>query len=159
MEENQICENCGLTADKHFIRFNKNGFSLDCFPSGKKKFVPKKNKIEMCCDNPECIAQHLRDKLTKKNENHNPEKSDEDIFREVEKYFDGYVPSTANKIREAIKRGYQKAIDLTREDERKKLKELKRLWREKCKRMDIMSGNVAIYEFENLLKNMEKKYD
>jgi hypothetical protein len=31
------------------------------------------------------------------------------------------------------------------------IKQLKKLWREKCKRMDIMSGRVAIFELECLI--------
>ena len=27
----------------------------------------KNNEIEMCCDNPKCIAEHLRNKMTNKN--------------------------------------------------------------------------------------------
>jgi len=40
-------------------------------------------------------------------------KTQNEILKEVEKYMGGYVPSTANKIKEAIRKGYEKAISLT----------------------------------------------
>ncbi len=39
------------------------------------------------------------------------------------------------------------------------LEKIKKLWKEKCKRMEIMSGDVAIYELNNILDGIkgEKK--
>jgi hypothetical protein len=39
------------------------------------------------------------------------------------------------------------------------LEKIKKLWKEKCKRMKIMSGDVAIYELNNILDEIkgEKK--
>ena len=37
-------------------------------------------------------------------------------------------------------------------DVAKKIKDFKEDWKEKCNRMEIMSGDVAVYEFNELLK-------
>jgi hypothetical protein len=47
-----------------------------------------------------------------------------------------------------FKFNYDKGYEQGRKDF---IKQLKILWREKCKRMDIMSGKVAIFELECLL--------
>jgi hypothetical protein len=35
------------------------------------------------------------------------------------------------------------------------LEKIKKLWKEKCKRMKIMSGDVAIYELNNILDEIK----
>jgi len=40
-----------------------------------------------------------------------------------------------------------------------KFDKLKQLWREKCKRMDIMSGRVAIFELECILDELSSKQE
>ena len=39
-------------------------------------------------------------------------------------------------------------------DVKKKIKELKEEWRKKSRRMEIMSGEVAIYELERIIENI-----
>ena len=42
---------------------------------------------------------------------------------------------------------------ILKEDVKQSIKNIKQKWREKCKRMKIMSGEVAIFELECLLKS------
>lgn len=41
---------------------------------------------------------------------------------------------------------------MTKDKLKEFVEELKKEWRKKCKRMEIMSGEVAIYELERLLE-------
>jgi hypothetical protein len=91
---------------------------------------------------------------------------DEEILKEVLKYIEfreGYDYWAFKSIYEAdkevqdmevfeLKEIILKAITLTRKAERK---EIKKLWKEKCKRMKIMSGDVAIYELNNILDEIK----
>jgi hypothetical protein len=46
--------------------------------------------------------------------------------------------------------GFKEAMKLSEDF----IKQLKKLWRQKCKRMDIMSGQVAIFELECILNDL-----
>jgi hypothetical protein len=53
------------------------------------------------------------------------------------------------------------AVRLNKELDKEKAKfdKLKQLWREKCRRMEIMSGEVAIFELECLIDELSSKQE
>jgi 2-iminoacetate synthase ThiH len=51
-----------------------------------------------------------------------------------------------------MKKSFEKGYKLAQKEI---LEKIKKLWKEKCKRMKIMSGDVAIYELNNILDEIK----
>jgi len=55
--------------------------------------------------------------------------------------------------------GLKQGAELQRTEMLEKIKELRLEWRDKCKRMEIMSGEVAIFELSVLLDKLIKELE